>query len=295
MKTIMVVDDEEDTRLSVKSVLEDEGFAVIMAKDGQDCLNKLDEAKPVLILLDIMMPGLTSIQIIKAIRKNKETAKIKIIFLTVVRFADITQKDLMVENVVDFIEKPFNNYNLIERIKKVIKDTALKDIIKENNSVLFIFSDKNYNELLINKVKEIVNNDKVCYATLNKGRDAIVASLKKNKIKSDNFFFVDSITETVVDIKNTKDCIYVSSPNALEEIDSAIDKAVEKQNPKFIIFDSLNSLKIYHKNNMILNFIKDLIDKTKEINLHLILIACQDKESDLCKKLLMFVNKVVDL
>ena len=121
MKTIMVVDDEEDTRLSVKSVLEDEGFAVIMAKDGQDCLNKLDEAKPVLILLDIMMPGLTSKQIITAIRKDKTTSKIKIIFLTVVRFAEMTQKDLMGGNVVDFMEKPFDNQDLIKRMKKALK------------------------------------------------------------------------------------------------------------------------------------------------------------------------------
>jgi len=121
MKTIMVVDDEEDTRFSVKSVLQDEGFKVLTAVNGQDCLNKLKKQKPDLILLDIMMPGLTSKQIITAIRKDKTTSKIKIIFLTVVRFAEMTQKDLMGGNVVDFMEKPFDNQDLIKRMKKALK------------------------------------------------------------------------------------------------------------------------------------------------------------------------------
>ncbi len=121
MKTIMVVDDEEDTRSTIKSVLEDEGLNVVSAVNGQDCLNKLKKIKPDLILLDIMMPGLTSKEIIAAIRKKKYKPLIKIIFLTVVRFAEMTQKDIMNGDVVDFIEKPFDTPDLIKRIKKALK------------------------------------------------------------------------------------------------------------------------------------------------------------------------------
>ena len=117
----MVVDDEEDIRLTVKSVVEDAGFKTLTAIHGKDCLNKLKKNKPDLILLDIMMPGLTSKEILTAIRRDKKTAKIKIIFLTVVRFAEITQKGLMGGNVVDFIEKPFDSNDLIKRIKKALK------------------------------------------------------------------------------------------------------------------------------------------------------------------------------
>ena len=116
----MFVDDEVDTRLSVRDVLKDKGFKVVLAIDGQDCLNKLKKVKPDLILLDIMMPGLTTREILSAIRKDKKTAKIKIIFLTVMRFSEITQKDLLSGNVVDFIEKPFDINELLERIKKTI-------------------------------------------------------------------------------------------------------------------------------------------------------------------------------
>jgi DNA-binding response OmpR family regulator len=120
MKKIMTVDDEADIRTSIKSLLKDEGFEVESAVDGKDCLNQLKKTSVDLILLDVMMPGLTSKEIIEGIKKNKEASKTKIIFLTVVRFAESTQKDLMKGNVVDFIEKPFDNAELIKRIKKAL-------------------------------------------------------------------------------------------------------------------------------------------------------------------------------
>ena len=55
-KTILVVDDEPDIRQSVKTILEVNGYGVVTAVDGDDCLQKVSEYKPDLILLDIMMP-----------------------------------------------------------------------------------------------------------------------------------------------------------------------------------------------------------------------------------------------
>ena len=56
-KKIMVVDDEPDIRATVKTVLEKNGYKVVTAVDGDDCLKKLKKEKPDLILMDIMMPG----------------------------------------------------------------------------------------------------------------------------------------------------------------------------------------------------------------------------------------------
>lgn len=68
------------------------------------------------ILLDILMPGLTTKEILSKMKKD-----IPIIFLTVVRLAEANKKDLIRKNMVDYIEKPFNNEDLIRRIKKALK------------------------------------------------------------------------------------------------------------------------------------------------------------------------------
>ena len=73
---ILAVDDEEDIRTSVKQVLEDAGFEVVTANDGQDCLNKLKTLNPDLILLDVLMPGLTTKEIAAGIKKLKIKGKL---------------------------------------------------------------------------------------------------------------------------------------------------------------------------------------------------------------------------
>ena len=70
MKRIMVVDDEENIRFLYKEELEDEGFAVELAKNGEEALEKLPEFKPDLITLDIKMPGMNGIEVLKRIREQ---------------------------------------------------------------------------------------------------------------------------------------------------------------------------------------------------------------------------------
>lgn len=116
-KTILVVDDEPDVRQSVKMILEVNGYKVITAVDGDDCLNKILNEKPDLVLLDIMMPGTPVDQVVK---KIKET---KIAFMSVVRISDARRRGLCTQdNIVDFFQKPFNVSDLIDRVEMILND-----------------------------------------------------------------------------------------------------------------------------------------------------------------------------
>lgn len=119
-KTIMVVDDEENLRELLKAILKQEKFKVVTACDGKECLNKLKKMKPDLILLDMFMPGMSGRETCEKIRKNPRTKNIKIIFLTVARLS-YTGKDVLFKlNVSDYITKPFDNNDLVKRVKKVL-------------------------------------------------------------------------------------------------------------------------------------------------------------------------------
>jgi len=116
-KTILVVDDEPDIRQSVKMILEKNGYMVITAESGDDCLVKLNDVKPDLILLDIMMPGTPVSEIVKKI------TDIKIAFMSVVRISDARKKGLCTQdNIVDFFQKPFNVTDLIDRVELILSD-----------------------------------------------------------------------------------------------------------------------------------------------------------------------------
>jgi len=120
-KKIMVVDDEETLVELVKAILEEEGFDVITAYSGGECLDKLKDVKPDLIILDMFMPKMSGRETCAKIRRNPETKNLKVVFLTVARFSE-TGKDILKEmDVLDYITKPFDNKDLVKRVKKALK------------------------------------------------------------------------------------------------------------------------------------------------------------------------------
>jgi CheY-like chemotaxis protein len=113
-KTIMIVDDEPDIQKTIKTALEKNGFSTITANNGDDCLKKLETAKPDLILMDIMMPGTPVREVVPKIKQ------FKVAYLTVVRTTEADREELMkMKNIVDFIQKPFDVDDLVKRVRKI--------------------------------------------------------------------------------------------------------------------------------------------------------------------------------
>ncbi len=120
MKTIMIVDDEKSIQELVSALLGSEGYTVVTASDGNECLQKLKTVNPDLILLDMMMPGMSGRETCAKIRADPKTKNLKVIFLTVAKFSEAGRGVLKEMNVSDYITKPFENDDLLKRIKKVI-------------------------------------------------------------------------------------------------------------------------------------------------------------------------------
>jgi two-component system alkaline phosphatase synthesis response regulator PhoP len=121
MTKIMVVDDEQDIREMLAIMISKEGYQTDTAANGSELLKKIDNFQPELITLDVMMPGMTTSEILEKL-KDKKT-KPKIILLTVVRYSEEEkQKIYKMGNVVDYMTKPFELDDLINTIQKhVIK------------------------------------------------------------------------------------------------------------------------------------------------------------------------------
>ena len=116
MKTIMVVDDEQDNRDTVKALLEQNNYKVVTAVNGDDCLKKLEKQKVDLILLDVMMPGMPVKDVVSKIKD------IKIIYLTAVKTSEAEKEELLgSDNVVGFIQKPFDIDKLLKKVQEVAK------------------------------------------------------------------------------------------------------------------------------------------------------------------------------
>ena len=119
MTKVMIVDDEKDLRDMINLILAKEGFDTKTAEHGEDFLKKIDEFHPELVTLDVMMPGLTTWEILEKL-KEKET-KPKIILLTVVRYSDDERQKLYKMGIVDYVTKPFELDDLLEHVHKNLK------------------------------------------------------------------------------------------------------------------------------------------------------------------------------
>lgn len=116
--TILIVDDEPDFIHMLKIKLESEGYDVHSAADGRDGLKKALDLKPHLILLDILMPGKDGYTMLRELRLDEDMAGIPVIVTT----AKTGMSDLFkMEGVEDYLVKPFDDGDLLSRIKKLIK------------------------------------------------------------------------------------------------------------------------------------------------------------------------------
>lgn len=121
MKTILIVEDEMDILLSLETILESENFKVLIAKDGLEALEVLNNHKmPNLILLDMKMPRMNGWEFAAAFKENFKTRS-PILVMTAAADAQQRAKDI---NATDWIEKPFNLDNLLEKIQKCISRIA---------------------------------------------------------------------------------------------------------------------------------------------------------------------------
>ncbi len=119
-KKILVVDDEKDIVELISYNLEQEGFAVIKAYDGQMAWERVKTAKLDLVVLDLMIPGIHGLEVCKLIRRDAATETLPIIMLTAK--SDQVDKILGLElGADDYVTKPFNIRELIARIRAVLR------------------------------------------------------------------------------------------------------------------------------------------------------------------------------
>jgi DNA-binding response OmpR family regulator len=116
---ILIVDDEETLRQLIKHELAEQGFHVDDAPDGEKALEKLSGDRFNLVILDIRMPGISGLDVLKKIRE--ENLADKVIMLTGVDELKIARESVQL-GASDFLTKPYEFQNLLACIDRVFKE-----------------------------------------------------------------------------------------------------------------------------------------------------------------------------
>lgn len=157
-KSILAVDDEEHILELIQYNLENGGYQVIRAESGEEALSLLDSNKVDLALLDLMLPGMDGIEVLKNIRSHPKLKKLPVIILTA-KSDEISKVVGLEVGADDYLSKPFGVHELLARIKAVLRRTegSLQTEEEEKEEKLII------DQIIINKTRRVVtvNNDEI--------------------------------------------------------------------------------------------------------------------------------------
>jgi len=157
-KTVYIVEDEPDIRETLSYNLSQEGFKVSEFSDAETCLNKIHKKKPDLLILDLMLPGMSGLDLCKEIRADKTLKNLAIIMLTA--------KGEEVDRIIgfelgadDYVTKPFSVRELILRVKVILKKQT--ESVESNELVEF-----GPIKLNLDAHEVLINNDEIVLTVL---------------------------------------------------------------------------------------------------------------------------------
>jgi DNA-binding response OmpR family regulator len=120
-KTVLVVDDDRPLRTLCRTSLEEAGFRVLEAADGEQALASVHDDQPDLILLDIMMPGISGWEVTSALLADRSTDQIPIIFMTArTELGDRVRAFGL--GAQDYVTKPFDPHALAKTVAKTLDE-----------------------------------------------------------------------------------------------------------------------------------------------------------------------------
>ena len=126
---ILIVDDTKTMRLAERMMLAGEGYEREIAEDGLEALDKIANARPDLVLMDIMMPRMDGIECCRRIKSDEKTKDIKVVMVTTKSEYERV-KEAFAAGCDDYITKPIDKTELISKLRDLMKFVSLRELLR---------------------------------------------------------------------------------------------------------------------------------------------------------------------
>lgn len=124
MAKVLVVDDEPNIVLSIEFLMEQAGFEVTSAADGEQALEQVATHTPDVVLLDISLPGISGFDVLEALRTRSATALLPVIMLTA-HGREVEREKGFALGANAYITKPFSTQTLVDQVQAVLAEKTL--------------------------------------------------------------------------------------------------------------------------------------------------------------------------
>ena len=120
-QSVLVVDDEPNIVISLEYVMKNAGYDVATAYDGEEALKKINELKPDLVILDVMMPKRDGFDVLKTVREDPALNSVRILMLTAKGRDEEREKGLSL-GANDYMTKPFSTRDVVARAQELLSE-----------------------------------------------------------------------------------------------------------------------------------------------------------------------------
>lgn len=201
---ILIVDDTPANIDVLRKFMAESGYDISIAPDGNIALKIINQSKPDLILLDVMMPGIDGFEVCRQLKENDDTKDIPVIFVTAKTETNDIVQGFQVGGV-DYITKPFKREEVLSRVKTHLK---IQNLIKEKIR---------FNEILSDKNDELIESENQYRIIIDKTADGIFRLDQNGKILYSNEKFCSLLEFSSAEIegKNIGDLINTEAPTKI--------------------------------------------------------------------------------
>lgn len=246
METILIVDDDADLRFNIPNILKDEGYNTITAEDGRRAIKEVKKESPNLVLLDVRLPDMDGMDILKEIKKIDKD----LIIIMLTAFGDIKGAiRAMKLGAFDYITKPFDNEELILIIKKALQTQYLSKEVErlrkrlgEKIAIEEVMGESPQIKRVLNQVKIVAptNMTVILQGESGTGKELIAQMIhQESKRKDKPFIAIDcgAIPDTLVESE-----LFGYEKGAFTGADDEKEGKFEQTNGGTLLLDEITNL-----------------------------------------------------
>ncbi|OHB90907.1 MAG: Fis family transcriptional regulator [Planctomycetes bacterium RIFCSPHIGHO2_12_FULL_52_36] len=254
-KKVLIVDDMPDIHWVLSKVLEEGGYQPISASNGREALEKIEKTQPEAILLDIKMPEMDGIDLLKEMKERQWG--MPVIILTA--FGEIQGAvEAMRLGAHDYLTKPFNNQDVLLRVQKVLKERerqeeldALKSQLGERINLSELIGSSDAIKKVFGQIRCVANTDftVVLYGETGSGKELVARAIHNLSPRKDkNFVVVDcgSIPEPLLESE-----LFGHEKGAFTGAYSTKEGQFELANKGTIFLDEIGNLPLLMQNKLL--------------------------------------------
>ena len=231
---ILIVDDVAENIQVLGKILSDDGYDIAVAQNGTDALEMVENVKPDLVLLDVMMPGMDGITVCRKLKEDEQHANLPVLFISA---KSSTEDKLEGFNAggADYIAKPFDSAEVLARVKTHLKLREAMAQVEQYN--------KNLEHLLRERTKSLITAERnAAFSLFSQG---IVHNLKNPITIISNGVQLLEMKYEMLPLDDN------SNPESISQL------------KEFIDYSSKYYKKFHNANNQMLNMLNNLMAKVR--------------------------------